>query len=103
MEGIGGDWGLSGLAVLPCLAMGFCALAVLVPAAIWVIRLLNQTWLDPEWGKRGRAEPEQAYLPDERRSQNSEAIRTDSHQRITSWPSTWNTGSAGGDSGSSAG
>jgi DMSO/TMAO reductase YedYZ heme-binding membrane subunit len=32
--------------------MGLAALLVLAPLALTVVRLLNETWLDPDWRRR---------------------------------------------------
>jgi hypothetical protein len=100
---MGNGFGLDGLAVLPWIFMGVCALAVFIPLVIWVIRLLNQTWLDPNWGRREREAPEQVHDSDECPSENTEAIQADSNQGITASPPAWNTRPADGHPGRSAG
>ncbi len=44
-----GNLGIGGLSALPYLCWATFALAVGVPLAIWLIRVLNQTWFDPDW------------------------------------------------------
>src|SRR3954451_18931722 len=99
----GGDLGLGGLAVLPWLVVGLCALAVTIPLGIWVIRLLNETWFDPHRGEREWEEPGQAYCPDECPTQHGDTIQPDSAQGITPDRRRWSTRSAGGNPGGSAG
>ena len=86
-----GGFGLGGLAVLRWLVPGLCALAVTIPLAIWVIRLLNEKWLDPYRGEREREEPGQAYCPTESPNRPSEAIQPDSGRGITPDRRKWST------------
>jgi len=88
--------------VLPWLLLGFCTLAVAIPLTIWVIRLLNEKWLDP-YREPERQEPGQALCPNEHPNRPSEAIQTASAQGITPDRRKWSTRSAGGNPGGSAG
>lgn len=58
---MGGDLGLGGLEVLLWLVPGLCALTVTVILAIWVIRLLNENWLDP-YREKHKWEPRESLM-----------------------------------------
>jgi hypothetical protein len=49
---MGGGFGLEGLPVLIYLIEGISALVIVVLLTISTIRLLNTTWLDPDWRNR---------------------------------------------------
>jgi hypothetical protein len=48
-----GGLGIGGLSALPYLCFGAAGLVGAIPLAIWAIRLLNRTLLDPDWKPEG--------------------------------------------------
>jgi hypothetical protein len=72
--------------------MGLCALVVLIHLVLGVIRLLNETWFDPGWRRRERAEAEQVHDPAGRPSENSDAIQADRASGYFSHVCSWESG-----------
>lgn len=70
--GFGGFHFGGNLPLLIYLVMGLIAFAVTIPFVIGIIRLLNQTWLDPDWQAARRPQDSWAHWEAENDTQSFE-------------------------------